>query len=74
MSETDSRADSPIVGVVRPADGVERRKVAAGTATEMQLLLGAEGEAPNFALRSCRNALPVGLPGPSVLSGWCSPR
>jgi len=51
MSETDSGADRPVTGVVKPAGGVERREIAAGTATEMQVLLGADAEAPNFALR-----------------------
>ncbi len=39
------------MGVVRSAGGVERRPVAAGSATESQVLLGAEDGAPNFAMR-----------------------
>lgn len=38
-------------GVVKRADAVERRQVAAGTATETQVLLGADDGAPHFAMR-----------------------
>jgi quercetin dioxygenase-like cupin family protein len=38
-------------GVVRGADTVTRNVVAAGTATEMQVLVGPEQGAPNFVLR-----------------------
>jgi len=38
-------------GVVREADAVKRNVVAAGTATEMQVLVGPEQGAPNFVLR-----------------------
>jgi quercetin dioxygenase-like cupin family protein len=38
-------------GVVKHSSGVERRKIAAGTATEMQLLLGPADGAPHFAMR-----------------------
>lgn len=38
-------------GVVKPADSVERRPVAAGRATEMQVLVGEGDGAPNFAMR-----------------------
>jgi len=38
-------------GVVKRADAVERRTVAAGTATESQVLLGPDDGAPNFAMR-----------------------
>jgi len=37
--------------VVKRSSGVERREIAAGTATEMQLLLGPADGAPNFAMR-----------------------
>lgn len=37
--------------MVRPAEAVKRNVVAAGTATEMQVLVGPEQGAPNFALR-----------------------
>ena len=36
---------------VRRADAIERKSVAAGTATEMQMLVGPADGAPNFALR-----------------------
>ena len=36
---------------VRPADVVPARPVAAGTATQMQVLVGPEQGAPNFVLR-----------------------
>jgi quercetin dioxygenase-like cupin family protein len=39
------------VGVVRGADTVKRTVVAAGKATEMQVLVGPEQGAPNFVLR-----------------------
>jgi quercetin dioxygenase-like cupin family protein len=38
-------------GVVRGADTVKRNVVAAGKATEMQVLVGPEQGAPNFVLR-----------------------
>ena len=37
--------------VVKRADTVERQTVAAGTATETQVLIGAGDGAPNFAMR-----------------------
>ena len=37
--------------VVKPADSVERRAVAAGRATDVQILIGAEHGAPHFAMR-----------------------
>ena len=37
--------------VVKRADAVERKTVAAGTATETQVLIGADDGAPNFAMR-----------------------
>src|SRR3990172_7535986 len=37
--------------VVRPASEVPARKVAAGTATQMQVLVGPDEGAPNFVLR-----------------------
>jgi len=50
MSQSD--APRPIAGeVVRKADAVERKPVAAGTATEMQVLLGPGDGAPNMAMR-----------------------
>jgi len=38
-------------GVVKNLDGAPRQTVAAGTATEMQVLLGADDGAPHFAMR-----------------------
>ena len=38
-------------GFVRRVDDVEKKVVAAGTATETQVLLGAEDGMPNFAMR-----------------------
>jgi quercetin dioxygenase-like cupin family protein len=38
-------------GVVRGADGVTRNVVAAGKATQMQVLVGPDQGAPNFVLR-----------------------
>ena len=38
-------------GVVKGADTVEHREVAAGTATRSQVLLGTDDGAPNFAMR-----------------------
>jgi quercetin dioxygenase-like cupin family protein len=46
MSETVSG-----VPTVKRADAVERKAVAAGTATEVQVLVGPGDGAPNFALR-----------------------
>ncbi len=46
---TEARQD--VDGVVRPADAVTRSVVAAGTATEMQVLVGPEQGASNFVLR-----------------------
>lgn len=48
----DRRADhEPARPVVRPADSVERRAVAAGRATQVQVLIGEESGAPHFAMR-----------------------
>jgi quercetin dioxygenase-like cupin family protein len=38
-------------GVVKRSSGVERREIAAGTATQMQLLIGPGDGAPHFAMR-----------------------
>jgi quercetin dioxygenase-like cupin family protein len=46
-----NEAAGPEPGVVKPADSVERTPIAAGRATEMQVLLGAGDGAPNFAMR-----------------------
>lgn len=47
MSETQTATP----GVVKHAAAVERKTVAAGTATETQVLLGPGDGAPNFAMR-----------------------
>jgi len=46
-----STGANPGPGVVKPADSVERTPVAAGRATEMQVLVGKGDGAPNFAMR-----------------------
>lgn len=52
MSSAPQEArQEPRRGVVKHADAVERRPVAAGRATEVQVLLGAEDGAPHFAMR-----------------------
>ena len=38
-------------GVVKRADSVERHDVAAGSATQTQMLIGSDDGAPNFAMR-----------------------
>jgi quercetin dioxygenase-like cupin family protein len=38
-------------GGVKRADSVERREVAAGSATQTQVLIGSDDGAPNFAMR-----------------------
>lgn len=56
---TPSASPSP---TVRPADAVESKPVAAGTATEVQVLLGPAEGAPNFALRRFRMGAGGGMP------------
>lgn len=52
MSESDSPARDPHAsGIVRRAEAVERREVAAGAATQTQVLIGPEDGASNFAMR-----------------------
>lgn len=48
--------------VVKKAEGVEARKVEAGTATEMQVLVGEGDGAPHFAMRKFRMADGGGMP------------
>lgn len=50
---TNERADDQErkTGIIKQADAVERRDVAAGTATQMQVLLGPQDGAPHFAMR-----------------------
>ncbi len=42
---------APPIGVVKRAEAVVRQTVAAGTATEMQVLIGEGDGAPHFAMR-----------------------
>jgi quercetin dioxygenase-like cupin family protein len=49
-------------GLVKPADSVERRVVAAGSATESQLLLGPEHGMPHFAMRRFTMGVGGGMP------------
>lgn len=56
---TSSESPSP---TVRPAADVPAKPVAAGTATEVQVLLGPAEGAPNFALRRFRMGAGGGMP------------
>ena len=47
---------------VRPADVVPARPVAAGTATQMQVLVGPEQGAPNFVMRRFTMGVGGGMP------------
>jgi quercetin dioxygenase-like cupin family protein len=49
-------------GVVRPANEVTAKTVAAGVATQMQVLLGAGEGAPNFIMRRFRMGDGGGIP------------
>lgn len=49
-------------GRVKSADAVERCSVAAGAATEMQVLIGPEDGAPNFAMRRFIMGIGGGIP------------
>ena len=49
-------------GRVKSADAVERQSVAAGAATEMQVLIGPEDGAPNFAMRRFIMGVGGGMP------------
>ena len=52
MSETSGaagRANRP--GVVKRSSTIEQQEVAAGSATRMQVLMGSDDGAPNFAMR-----------------------
>jgi quercetin dioxygenase-like cupin family protein len=51
MPETAPHLASRVAPVVKPADSVERRAVAAGHATQVQVLIGEEQGAPHFAMR-----------------------
>ena len=49
-------------GVVKRSSSVERRQVAAGSATHTQVLIGAEDGAPNFAMRRFTMGKDGGMP------------
>lgn len=56
-------ATSPAsAGVVKRAAAVERRPVAAGTATQTQVLLGADDGAPHFVMRRFTMGAGGGMP------------
>jgi quercetin dioxygenase-like cupin family protein len=56
---TETAADRP---AVKRADAVASRPVAAGVATEIQVLVGPDDGAPNFALRRFRMGEGGGMP------------
>lgn len=56
------RDESTTRATVRRADEIEGKAVAAGTATEMQVLVGPAEGAPNFALRRFRMGEGGGMP------------
>ena len=64
-------ADLPTAAVKR-AEEVEKKVVAAGTATEVQVLVGPGDGAPNFALRRFIMG-EGGTPISSSTSSTCSP-
>jgi len=49
-------------GLVKHAEGVEKHDVAAGTGTQMQVLIGPADRAPNFAMRRFIMAEGGGMP------------
>jgi quercetin dioxygenase-like cupin family protein len=51
MTHEDNPTTIAAHSVVKKAEEVERTAVAAGRATEVQVLVGAEDGAPNFAMR-----------------------
>jgi quercetin dioxygenase-like cupin family protein len=51
MSDRQTEPGRQTVAVVKKADAVERVKVAAGSATQTQVLIGEKDAAPNFAMR-----------------------
>jgi quercetin dioxygenase-like cupin family protein len=50
MSDSQSRPEEPIA-VVKHSESVEKVQVAAGSATQTQVLIGERDRAPNFAMR-----------------------
>jgi len=59
MSREEQRGAGP---VVKSADAVASKEVAAGTATQSQVLLGPDDGAPNFFLRRFRMEAGGGMP------------
>ena len=51
MGEEESRTQKAPAEVVKPADMVTKSEVAAGSATQTQVLIGEKDGAPNFSLR-----------------------
>jgi quercetin dioxygenase-like cupin family protein len=51
MSGEQAKAQGHAEGVVKPAETVRLQDVSAGTATQMQVLIGPEDGAPHFAMR-----------------------
>jgi quercetin dioxygenase-like cupin family protein len=51
MSDGQAKEQKHATGVVKRAETVGRSDVSAGTATQMQMLIGPEDGAPNFAMR-----------------------
>jgi quercetin dioxygenase-like cupin family protein len=62
MKMTESSPGAAQAGVVKHADAVERREVAAGTATHTQVLIGADDGAPHFAMRRFTMGTGGGMP------------
>ena len=60
--ESEVQDQGTDAGVVRPADDVPFKEVAAGKQTSMQVLLGPAEGAPNFVLRRFRMAQGGGIP------------
>lgn len=57
-----TRATASGTGVVKRADAVERRTIAAGKGAEVQVLLGEQDGAPHFAMRRFRMEAGGGMP------------
>lgn len=57
-----TRATASGTGVVKRADSVERRTIAAGKGAEVQVLLGEDDGAPHFAMRRFRMEAGGGMP------------
>ena len=51
MTEAGDRKQALSTGIVRHAEEAARREVSAGTATQIQVLVGPADGAPNFAMR-----------------------